>query len=190
MSATRAVNTEDRAERARPGLQHHPCRAGPPWPGDSPDALQNPNTRHAAVGRSGSKRSVVHRLQGRVHARRQTVLLSAYRHRSRVPLSAAVRGHGVQRRKARLYGLRAPFQRTWLAAGDPLGQRRSVRFSERTFQSFKALGVVAATGHHYRTHQARSPAAEWPARTHAPDIEKGSHTPRRREHPAAAGQVR
>jgi len=46
--------------------------------------------RHAFVGRTESQRSMVHGLQGRVHAGRQALLLSADRHRSRFALFAVV----------------------------------------------------------------------------------------------------
>src|SRR5579871_1504225 len=43
--------------------------------------------------------------KGRVHARQSALLLSAHGHRSRFALPAAVRSHGIERGKDRIYGL-------------------------------------------------------------------------------------
>jgi len=50
---------------AAPSMHH-----GPPWAGDSTKALSHNNRRYAFIRRTRSERLMVHRLQGRVHARR------------------------------------------------------------------------------------------------------------------------
>ena len=68
---------------SRTRLQHHPRHPGPPWPGGSATALSHQNRRHPSVPRACSQCFVVYRLQGRVHAGKQKILLSPYRFRSR-----------------------------------------------------------------------------------------------------------
>ena len=55
---------------SRAGLQHHSRHPGPPWTGDSTKAFPHENRRYSSVPRKRSECSVVHRLQGRVHAGR------------------------------------------------------------------------------------------------------------------------
>src|SRR5258708_21499438 len=54
---------------SRTCLQYHPRHHVPPRAGDSTKALPHENRRHSFIPRKRSECFVVHRLQGRVHAR-------------------------------------------------------------------------------------------------------------------------
>jgi hypothetical protein len=56
--------------------EHDPRHAGSAWPGQARGAEVSPCHRHTPVVGAGAERSVVHRLQGRVQARQQGLLLS------------------------------------------------------------------------------------------------------------------
>ena len=64
-------------------------------------ATAQPRQRHAVVGRGGSQRAVVRRLQGRVQARQWPLLLPADGLRPCFALSAAVRGPRINAAKPR-----------------------------------------------------------------------------------------
>jgi hypothetical protein len=51
------------------GIEHHSCRAGSTWTGDESGEAEDPGGGHSVIRRTGSKRSVVHRLQGRLPTR-------------------------------------------------------------------------------------------------------------------------
>jgi transposase len=68
-------------------------------------ALSHKNRRYPFIPRACSECFVVHRLQGRVHAGRQKILLSPYRLGPRQPLSFALRSHGVRQGTGRVYCL-------------------------------------------------------------------------------------
>ncbi len=78
------------ARRQSARLEHHSRRALSARPGAPDDALADACRRHAVVRWSASQRSMVDRLQGRVPARRQTILLPAHGDGPRLALSAAV----------------------------------------------------------------------------------------------------
>ena len=74
---------------AAAGDQHRPCGARSPRPGARAGAGGARRADgHGAVAADRAERAVVRRLQGRVHARRSALLLSADDHRLRQPLSA------------------------------------------------------------------------------------------------------
>ena len=70
------------------GDQHRARGARSPRPGQPRRRKPLQGPRHAAVPADAAQRSVVRRLQGRVHARRSALLLSADDHRLRQPLPA------------------------------------------------------------------------------------------------------
>ena len=74
------------------GDQHRARGAGSPRPGQPapPQTLQGRG--HRPVASAAAQRSVVRRLQGRVHAGRQALLLSADHHRFGQPLPVELRG--------------------------------------------------------------------------------------------------
>ncbi len=102
-SRTLVTTPAARGETAR--RQHHPRHSRSPWPGHSHAPIPNSGRRYTTIGRLASQRSVGHRLQGRVPARGQTLLLSADRYRSCLTISVAVRSAGVQSPGARFSGL-------------------------------------------------------------------------------------
>ena len=108
------------------------------------------------------QRALVRGLQGRVQARRRTLLLSPYRHRPRLAISAALRGARIHARRPRHHRLRTALSRARLARRHPLRQRRALRQSQRPVQPLQALRLVAAPGHRHRAHQARPSPAERP----------------------------
>jgi hypothetical protein len=65
-----------------------PCSIAMAW--SSAGQKASPCHRNAAVTRDGAQRSVVRRLQGRVPARQQALVLSTDRRRSRLAFCAAV----------------------------------------------------------------------------------------------------
>jgi hypothetical protein len=84
--------------RTRTSQEHRSCRAAPSQPRCPARPSTSPCQRNAAVARISLQRTVVHR-QRRVQARQRTLLLSPYRHRSRLPI-APVRGSGINPRGA------------------------------------------------------------------------------------------
>src|SRR5438552_5050289 len=87
-SGTAATQVAQRCPSTR--LQHHPRHHGPPWAGYSAKALSHKNRRYPFIRRTRSECFVVHRLQGRVYARGQKILLPPYRLGLRQPLSFAL----------------------------------------------------------------------------------------------------
>src|SRR5688500_15036321 len=90
---------EDPREAQAPGPrhsdardQHRARRARSAWAGEprSPNRA-SPSDRDRSVDAHAAERSLVHRLQGRVHARRSALLLSAHPQRLRQPLPAVLR---------------------------------------------------------------------------------------------------
>jgi|SRR5690348_1365637 len=71
-------------------LQHHPRHHGPPWTGYPPKALSHKNRRDSFIHRAFSECFVVYRLQRRVHAREQEILLPTHRLGLRQSLSLAL----------------------------------------------------------------------------------------------------
>ena len=122
-----------------------------------------------SLSRPRAQRAVVRRLQGRVHARRPPLLLSAHHHRLRQPLSVRLRGPGDHQET---YAFTV-FERVFKEFGLPKAIRtdNGVPFASphALFGLSKLVGLVAALGDRDRTHQARPSAAERPSRAHAPD---------------------
>ena len=87
-SGTAATQVAQRCPSSR--LQHYPRHPGPPWAAYSAKALSHKNRRYPFIPRTRSQCFVVHRLQGRVHARGQKILLPPYRLGLRQPLSFAL----------------------------------------------------------------------------------------------------
>ena len=79
-------------------------------------AAAQPRQRHAIVGRGGSQRAVVRRLQGRVQARQWPLLLPADGLRPCFALSAAVRGARIKPRRPGHRGVSAAVPRPRPAA--------------------------------------------------------------------------
>ena len=65
---------------AHAGDQHSACGSRPPWLGQTKRAPTQPGNRNAALPPRPAQRPLVRRLQGRVHARRSALLLSADDH--------------------------------------------------------------------------------------------------------------
>src|SRR5688572_13248839 len=104
---------EDPREAQAPGPrhsdardQHRARRARSAWAGEprSPNRA-SPSDRDRSVDAHAAERSLVHRLQGRVHARRSALLLSAHPQRLRQPLPAVLRCPGEHARDLRLQRL-------------------------------------------------------------------------------------
>ena len=72
-----------------PPYQHRPRGARPAWSGDPPEAAPVPSHGHRALPANDAQRALVCRLQGRVHAHRPALLLSADDQRLRYPSAAA-----------------------------------------------------------------------------------------------------
>ena len=137
-----------------------------------------------------AQRALVRRLQGRVHARRPSLLLPAHHHRLRQPLPARLRGPRQSPGITRLCRVRTCFKEFGLPGA--IRTDNGVPFScpRALFGLSRALGLVAAPRHRHRTHQARPSPAERAPRTHAPDPEEGSHPAGRGQPAAAAGPLR
>ena len=86
-----------------------------------------------ALRRPRAQRPVVRRLQGRVHARQQAVLLPADHHRLPLPLPARLRRPRVDPVEVRLLRVRAHLQGLRPARRDPHRQRRAVRLRHALF---------------------------------------------------------
>ncbi len=146
--------------------------------------------RHVAIARDCPERCLVRRLQRRVQAWQQPLLLPADRQRSCRALPAAVRGARLHARGACHDRLRAPVPRARPAACHSVRQWRAVCQSQCLVQSFQALGMVAPPRYRHRAHQARSSATKWPARAHAPHPQEGGHQAAWLQQPATAGALR
>ena len=110
---------------------------------------------HGAVAADRAECAVVRRLQGRVHARRSALLLSADHHRLRQPLPADVRGAVDHAGEIRLHRLRARPSRNSACRrrSAPTTACRSPS-AHALYGLSKLVGLVAAPGHSDRAHQA------------------------------------
>ena len=113
------------------GDQHDPRRARSARSGQASQTptLQGPG--HRAQRCACTQRTVVRRLQRRVHARQPPILLSADDHRLPLALSARLRGAVVNPLAVRLHGVRASVQGLRPARCDPHRQRRALRLRPR-----------------------------------------------------------
>ena len=141
-----------------PGREHDPHRARPPWFCHPCHPIAAPRHRHTALRRPAPQRPLGDGLQRRVPARRQALLLSADRHRPRFALYAAVRGAGIQPRRAGFRAFERP--RKGFAAGHPLRQCAPFASPHGLFQLSRLSVWWLRLGIANRAHPARSPAAE------------------------------
>jgi len=72
---SRALAAAIAARGQSTSLQHDSCHPGSSWLGDSSCAIENAHDRYASFGRTATEQAVVHRLQGRIHARRQAIAI-------------------------------------------------------------------------------------------------------------------
>ncbi len=111
------------------GRQHDPRRARSQWPRQTTQTPPLQGPRHRAHRRARAQRSLVRRLQGRVHARQQAVLLSAHHHRLPLPLPARLRRPRVDALGVRLLPYSSAPSRTSACRtpSAPTTARRSLR---------------------------------------------------------------
>lgn len=144
----------------RPAISTVHAVLRPPWPGRAPQAKAQQGDGNTTFKRLSAQRSVVCRLQRRVHARRSALLLPADDHRLRQPLSHRLRGVVDYQGSLCLHGVRERFQRVRPAQRHQDRQRRSLCQPKRAVQSQQTVGLVAAPGHRHRAHPAGLSAAE------------------------------